>query len=62
MIVEKIMPNFYRIEVPLPRSPLRVLNAYLVKGQRRNLLIDTGLIWKNLKKPCLRVYKPWMLI
>lgn len=50
MIVEKIMPNFYRIEVPLPRSPLRVLNAYLVKGQRRNLLIDTGFNMEESKK------------
>ncbi len=41
-MIEEILPGFYRIEVPLPNSPLKVLNTYLVKGQRRNLLIDTG--------------------
>ena len=37
-----ITGNIYRIDVPLPKSPLRNLNAYLVKGKDRNLLIDTG--------------------
>lgn len=39
---EEIFPNLYKIEVPLPRNPLRALNAYLVKGGGRSLLIDTG--------------------
>ena len=42
-MVEEILPNLYRIEIPLPRSPLKALNAYLIKGDRRFLLIDTGL-------------------
>ena len=41
-MVEEIMSNIYKIEVPLPGNPLKVLNAYLVKGRGRNLLIDTG--------------------
>ncbi|MDD4767790.1 MAG: MBL fold metallo-hydrolase [Desulfotomaculaceae bacterium] len=28
--------------MPLPNNPLKALNAYLVKGRDRNLLIDTG--------------------
>lgn len=39
---EELLPGFYRIEVPLPGSPLRALNAYLVMGSVRNLLIDNG--------------------
>ena len=39
---EELLPGFYRIEVPLPDSPLRALNAYLVMGSSRNLLIDNG--------------------
>lgn len=35
-------PGFYRIEVPLPGNPLKALNAYLVKGAERSLLIDNG--------------------
>lgn len=38
----QIEGNIYSIFVPLPESPLRNLNAYLVKGEDRSLLIDTG--------------------
>ncbi|WP_308620785.1 MBL fold metallo-hydrolase [uncultured Desulfovibrio sp.] len=41
MIVEEV-PGFFRIEVPLPGNPLRTLNAYLVRGDPRSLLIDNG--------------------
>ncbi len=39
---EQVRENIFRIEIPLPRNPLRALNAYFIKGQDRNLLIDTG--------------------
>ena len=32
----------YRTEIPLPRSPLKWLNSYIVKGGDRFLIIDTG--------------------
>lgn len=38
----EIFENIYLIEVPLPNNPLKNLNSYLIKGSRRNLLIDTG--------------------
>lgn len=41
--MEQVLPNLYRVEVPLPNNPLRALNSYLVVGPRRSLLIDTGL-------------------
>ena len=34
--------NIYMIPVTLPGSPLKELNAFLVKGEDRSLLIDTG--------------------
>ena len=34
--------NIYSIFVPLPDNPLRNLNAYLIKDDKRSLLIDTG--------------------
>ena len=37
-----IEDNIYYIHVTLPDSPLKNLNAYLIKGKNRNLLIDTG--------------------
>lgn len=39
---EEILRNIYRIQVPLPRNPLRMLNSYLIRGDGQSLLIDTG--------------------
>lgn len=39
---EQVLENVYRIRIELPKSPLRVLNSYFIKGKPRNLLIDTG--------------------
>ena len=41
--MEEILPNLYRIEIPLLDSPLKALNSYLIKGDGRNLIIDTGM-------------------
>ena len=38
----EIYDNIYMIKVPLPGNPLKILNSYLLKGKKRNLLIDTG--------------------
>jgi len=40
-MTEHITGNIYKIYVPLPKNPLRNLNAYLIKSER-SLLIDTG--------------------
>ena len=45
MAVEEILPGIYRIEIPLPRSPLKALNSYLIKAAERFLVIDTG--WRQ---------------
>ena len=39
---EEVLKNIYRLPIPLPGNPLKELNAYLIKGKDRNLLIDTG--------------------
>lgn len=41
-MVQEIHTNIYRIQVPLPNNPLKALNVYVIKGQKRNLVIDTG--------------------
>lgn len=41
-MIEEIRSDLYRIEIPLPGSPLRALNSYLIKSPGRFLLIDTG--------------------
>jgi len=42
-MIEEIITNLYRIEIPLPGSPLKVLNSYLIKTPKQNLIIDTGM-------------------
>jgi glyoxylase-like metal-dependent hydrolase (beta-lactamase superfamily II) len=38
----EILPDLYRIKVPLPGSPLKATNSYVIKGAERSLVIDTG--------------------
>jgi glyoxylase-like metal-dependent hydrolase (beta-lactamase superfamily II) len=40
--IEQITDRIFRIKVTLPNNPLKSLNSYLIKGDRRNLLIDAG--------------------
>ena len=42
-VIEEITPGLYRVEIPLPDNPLRVMNSYMIKGSERNLIIDTGM-------------------
>lgn len=44
-MINEVVPGIFRLIVPLPRNPLRSMNAYLIKGQERHLLIDTGFDW-----------------
>lgn len=41
-MADEIAKGLYRIVVPLPNSPLKDLNSYVIKGEERNLIIDTG--------------------
>ncbi len=41
-MVEEVRDRLYRIEVPLPNSPLKELNSYVIQADERNLIIDTG--------------------
>ena len=41
-MIEELFPDLYRIEIPLPGSPLKALNSYLLRGDGRFFLIDTG--------------------
>ena len=41
-MIQEIFTGIYKIEVPLPKNPLRMLNSYLIRGKERHLLVDTG--------------------
>jgi len=40
---EEVQPNLFRIKIPLPESPLKYLNSYVIRDPERCLIIDTGL-------------------
>ncbi|RJP21388.1 MAG: MBL fold metallo-hydrolase [Candidatus Abyssobacteria bacterium SURF_5] len=42
-MVEEIMKNLYKLEIPLPGSPLKSINSYVLKNSKRTLIIDTGM-------------------
>jgi glyoxylase-like metal-dependent hydrolase (beta-lactamase superfamily II) len=48
---EEVLPNLFRNKIPLPNSPLKYLNSYVIRDSRRSLIIDTGLN----RKECLQV-------
>ncbi|MFC2050916.1 MBL fold metallo-hydrolase [Chloroflexota bacterium] len=56
-MVEELLPDLYRVEIPLPGSPLKALNSYVVKGRERFLLIDTGLNREECLRPMLSALK-----
>jgi len=40
---QEIAQDLFRIKVPLPETPLKYLNAYVVRSPGRSLVVDTGL-------------------
>ncbi len=40
---EEILPNLFRLKIPLPQSPLKYLNSYIIRDTNRSMIIDTGL-------------------
>ena len=48
-MAELIAQNLWKLDIPLVGNPLKNLNSYLIIGQERSLLIDTGF----RQQPCL---------
>ena len=42
-MIEEIRPDLFRLKIPLPDSPLKYLNSYVIRSRDRNLIVDTGL-------------------
>ena len=40
---EEILPGLFRNKIPLPDSPLKYLNSYIIRDSTRSLIVDTGL-------------------
>jgi glyoxylase-like metal-dependent hydrolase (beta-lactamase superfamily II) len=46
---EEVAHDIFRLQIPLPRNPLKALNSYVIRGPDRNLIVDTGM----RRKECL---------
>ncbi|MGF7186319.1 glyoxylase-like metal-dependent hydrolase (beta-lactamase superfamily II) [Desulfitispora alkaliphila] len=42
-MITEVLASIFKIVVPLPNNPLKELNCYVIKGEERNLMIDTGM-------------------
>ena len=49
-MAEEILPHIFKLDIPLPKNPLKSLNSYVIKGKDRNLIIDTGMN----RKECIK--------
>lgn len=49
-MIKEILPNLFKIEIPLPNNPLKSLNSYIIKSKGKNLIIDTGMNREECKK------------
>ena len=56
-MMEEILPDLYKIDIPLPRSPLRAVNSYLIKAHGRFLIIDTGMNREECRREMLSSLK-----
>lgn len=52
-MIDEILPNIYRIKIPLPKNPLGALNSYIIKDSKRNIIIDTGFAQEECRKAML---------
>lgn len=50
---EEVAKGIFKIEIPLEGNPLRELNSYFIRGDERDILIDTGFRTES----CLKALK-----
>ena len=49
-MIENVLPGIFRVAVPLVDNPLQATNSYILKGQERHLVIDTGMARAECKE------------
>ena len=55
--MQEVYKNIYLKELTLPNNPLRSLNFYIVKGEDRSMIIDTGFNLEETKQEILDVFR-----
>ena len=41
-MLKQVAENIYQTQIPLPENPLRYINVYIIKGEDKTLVVDTG--------------------
>ncbi len=49
-MIKEVYKDIYQIQIKLPDNPLKALNTYLIKGEDKSLLIDTGFNRKECRQ------------
>ena len=49
-MIEQINNDIFRVEIPLPNTPLKTVNNYYIKGKKQSLWIDTAFNHPAYKK------------
>lgn len=49
-MIDKVAPELFRVEIPLPNNPLKTVNSYIIRGTDRNLVIDTGMMREECER------------
>ncbi|MEA1959919.1 MAG: MBL fold metallo-hydrolase [Bacillota bacterium] len=56
-MIEQVFTDIYQVKIPLPNNPLRATNSYFIRGNERNLIIDTGFNCEESKNAMLEGLK-----
>jgi glyoxylase-like metal-dependent hydrolase (beta-lactamase superfamily II) len=40
--MEEIRPGLYKVDIPIPKNPLKSLNCYILRSGERTFVVDTG--------------------
>lgn len=55
--MREVYKNIYLKELPLPNNPLKSLNFYIIKGQEKSMIIDTGFNREDTKEEIMKTFK-----
>lgn len=55
--MKEVYENIYLAELPLPNNPLKYLNFYIIKGEEKSMIIDTGFNREDTKEEMMKIFE-----
>lgn len=59
--MQEVYQNIFMEALPLPNNPLKSLNLYIIKGEKRSMIIDCGFNTKETREIMLDVFEKYAL-